>query len=148
MKYSLIPALFFVLVSAQLLAQQEYQVVTVGFYNVENLFTPQDEVDVIVVEDMIKGDRSSTLVLPKTPELEEKMRSQEYYSLSSSDWSTIPYDTIYRDTKDSDNTPDGDRKYDETVYRDKLDKLSYALGQMKTDMAPDGPAIIGVCGGW
>ena len=84
MKYSLIPALFLVLVSGKLLAQQEYQVVTVGFYNVENLFTPQDEVDVIVVEDMIKGDRSSTLVLPKTPEL-EKNSSQEYYSLSSSD---------------------------------------------------------------
>ncbi len=144
MKYSLIPALFLVLAAGKSLAQQEYQVVTVGFYNVENLFTPQDEVDVIVVEDMIKGDRSSTLVLPKTPELEEKMNSQEYYSLSSSDWSEIPYDTIYRDTKDSDNTPDGDRKYDEAVYRDKLDKLSYALGQMKTDMAPDGPAIIGI----
>ena len=111
MKYSLIPALFLVFTAGKSLAQQEYQVVTVGFYNVENLFTPQDEVDVIVVEDMIKGDRSSTLVLPKTPELEEKMSSQEYYSLSSSDWSEIPYDTIYRDTKDSDNTPDGDRKY-------------------------------------
>ena len=115
MKYSLIPALFLVLASGKLLAQQDYQVVTVGFYNVENLFTPQDEVDVIVVEDMIKGDRSSTLVLPKTPELEEKMRSQEYYSLSSSDWTAFLM-TPLRDTKDSDNTPDGDR-YDETLPR-------------------------------
>lgn len=71
---------------------QQYQVIAVGFYNLENLF---DTID--------------------TP-----------------------------DVNDFEFTPEGPRQWTSARYRDKLLNLAKVIGDMGTDLTPDGPAILGV----
>ena len=45
---------------------------------------------------------------------------------------------------DNEFSPNGPRRYDATIYKDKLTKLATVISQMGTEMNPDGPAILGV----
>lgn len=45
---------------------------------------------------------------------------------------------------DEEFSPEGPRRYDGTIYRDKLTKLATVLSQMGTEINPDGPGLIGV----
>jgi hypothetical protein len=48
------------------------------------------------------------------------------------------------DTDDLEFTPTGPNLYNSKVYYDKLSHLSKVLGEIATEVTPDGPAIIGV----
>jgi hypothetical protein len=47
--------------------------------------------------------------------------------------------------RDEEFTPQGKRSWTETLYKDKLHNLSRVIGELGTDLTPDGPAILGVC---
>jgi len=55
------------------------------------------------------------------------------------------FDTINDPLVDDEEfSPDGPRRYDGTIYRDKLTKLATVLSQMGTEINPDGPGLLGV----
>ena len=55
------------------------------------------------------------------------------------------FDTINSNgTYDLEFSPSGARQWDGRKYWMKIDKMAYAISQMKTDNTPYGPAIIGV----
>jgi len=55
------------------------------------------------------------------------------------------FDTIDNPVVDDNEfTPNGPRRYDGVIYRDKLTKLATVLSQMGTEISPDGPALLGV----
>lgn len=45
---------------------------------------------------------------------------------------------------DNEFSPNGPRRYNGTIYKDKLTKLATVISQMGTEVNPDGPAILGV----
>ncbi len=55
------------------------------------------------------------------------------------------FDTINQpEVNDDDFTPDGANLYTPAVYKDKLGKLSDVIGDIGTDVSPDGLSILGV----
>ncbi|MEL6865855.1 MAG: endonuclease/exonuclease/phosphatase family protein [Bacteroidota bacterium] len=46
--------------------------------------------------------------------------------------------------RDDDFTPNGDLRWTEDLYREKLDRLAEVVGQIGTDLTPDGLSILGV----
>ncbi|MFM7672270.1 MAG: endonuclease/exonuclease/phosphatase [Bacteroidota bacterium] len=55
------------------------------------------------------------------------------------------FDTINDPLVDDEEfSPDGPRRYNGEIYRDKLTKLATVLSQMGADKNPDGPGILGV----
>jgi len=55
------------------------------------------------------------------------------------------FDTINDPLVDDEEfSPDGPRRYNGDIYRDKLTKLATVLSQMGTEISPDGPGILGV----
>jgi len=55
------------------------------------------------------------------------------------------FDTINDPLVDDEEfSPDGPRRYNGDIYRDKLTKLATVLSQMGTEINPDGPGILGV----
>ncbi len=55
------------------------------------------------------------------------------------------FDTIDNPVVDDNEfSPNGPRRYNGEIYRDKLTKLATVLSQMGTEISPDGPALLGV----
>lgn len=55
------------------------------------------------------------------------------------------YDTINNPKVDDEEfLPNSERQYNSRIYLDKIDRLSYVLSQIGTDINPDGFAILGV----
>lgn len=55
------------------------------------------------------------------------------------------YDTVNNPNVDDEEfLPASDRKYNTSIYLDKLDRLSDVISQMGTDITPDGLALLGV----
>ncbi|MEL7377001.1 MAG: endonuclease/exonuclease/phosphatase family protein [Bacteroidota bacterium] len=48
------------------------------------------------------------------------------------------------DIRDEEFTPEGSKRYGTTIYTDKLNKLARVVGEMATDVTPDGVGILGV----
>ena len=63
-----------------------------------------------------------------------------FYNLENL-FDTIPNNPLGRD---SEYTPNGARKWTGKRYWNKIHNLAYAISNMKTDLTPMGPAIIGV----
>ncbi len=47
-------------------------------------------------------------------------------------------------TRDDDFTPQGELRYTETIYREKLDHLAQVVSELGNELTPDGLAILGV----
>lgn len=55
------------------------------------------------------------------------------------------FDTLdTEDVRDTEFTPGGEKAYNTELYRDKLSNLSKVLGEVGTEMTPDGLALVGV----
>lgn len=55
------------------------------------------------------------------------------------------YDTVNNPTVDDEEfLPESDRRYNTSIYTDKLGRLSDVISQMGTDITPDGLALLGV----
>ena len=55
------------------------------------------------------------------------------------------YDTIDNPiVNDDDFTPRGDKNYNSTIYRSKVEHLATVVSRIGTDINPDGPALLGV----
>ena len=63
-----------------------------------------------------------------------------FYNLENL-FDTIPNNPLGRDAE---YTPNGSRKWTGKRYWNKIHNLAYAISNMKTDLTPMGPAIIGV----
>lgn len=158
-----IALLVLAITASHALSAQDYQTACLSFYNLENLFYPRDEVDVIPLDAFKAMDRSQTVVVEKTEAIEEMMdgladidlnRVQDFDTLGDRANITVPADGIpgipdgtpvlLKDVRDDDNTEEGYRLYTDAVYADKLDRLAHAISLIGTDFTPDGPAVLGV----
>ena len=48
------------------------------------------------------------------------------------------------DVRDTEFTPDGEKLWNTTLYREKLGNLAKVIKEMGTEMTPDGVALLGV----
>lgn len=56
------------------------------------------------------------------------------------------FDTLdSEDTRDSEFTPGGEKKWNSEKYNEKLQNMAKVISELGTEVTPDGPAILGIC---